>query len=390
MTAFFNAAHAKLMIISFYRPNASARRSLALLAAWLVIINIFALLALNRLNLAPDTALEWMSPAIYKPEQTWNIINLHNRWDAYWYLDIAKNGYYLRGESNQANVVFFPLYPLLIRTVKPLAGGNLVLSGWIVSSVFLALSVLMLTRLTQEFHPGIDDPLLPTAFLLVYPTAFYLNAVYSESLFLFLSLAMVFCAMRRNFLLAGVWAALASATRIAGLFLFILLITEFIQVNGWRALLTRRAWPLAMAPAGMIAFFIYHWIAFGDFFLFLKIQKFFGRGFKADSAYFDIHNNPDLVHTVLEIGYTIVAIVLGFMALLRFRISYGLYMLVSLSVALSTGTTLGISRYSMVMFPIYLIGASIRSVVSRAAWLFGSTLLLALNVIRFINHYWAG
>jgi hypothetical protein len=390
MAALFNSANAKLLIISFFRPNASARRSLSLVAVWLVIINIFALLALNRLNLAPDTALEWMSPAIYKPEQTWNIINLHNRWDAYWYLDIAKNGYYLRGETNQANVVFFPLYPLLMYAVKPLAGGNLVLSGWIVSSVFLVLAVLMLTRLTQEFHPDIDDPLLPTAFLLVYPTAFYLNAVYSESLFLFLSLAMAFCAMRRNFLLAGVWAALASATRIAGLFLFILLITEFIQTNGWRVLLTRRAWPLALAPAGMIAFLVYHWVAFGDFFLYLKIQKFFGRGFKVDSAYFDIHNNPDLVHTVLELGYTIVAIVLGFITLMRFRVSYGLYMLVSLGIALSTGTTLGISRYTMVMFPIYLIGASIRSTVSRTAWLFGSTLLLALNVIRFINHYWAG
>ena len=390
MTAFLDLVHPKWVTTTYLKTNASARRSLALVAAWLIIINIFALLALNRLNVAPDTALEWMSPSIYKPEQSWNIINLHNRWDAYWFLDIAQNGYYLRGERDLANVVYFPLYPLLMLAVKPLAGGNLVLAGWIVSSVFLALSVLVLTRLTQEFHPDIDDPLLPVAFLLVYPTAFYLNAVYSESLFLFLSLAMVFCALRRNFLLAGVWAALASATRIAGLFLFILLITEFIQAYGWRALLTRRAWPLALAPAGAIAFFVYHWIAFGDFFLYLKIEKNFGRGFKPDSAFFDIRNNPDLVHTVLEIGYTVIAIILGLIALMRFRLSYGLYMLVSLGIALSTGTTLGIQRYYMVMFPVYFIGASIRSTVGRFAWLFGSALLLALNAIRFVNHYWAG
>lgn len=390
MTPLFDLAHAKWATIKCFKSITFARQSLAMVAAWLVIINIFALLALNYLNLAPDTALGWMSPETFRPEQSWSIINLHNRWDAYWYLDIAQNGYYLPGEDDQANVVFFPLYPLLMFAFSPLAGGNLILSGWIVSSVFLALSVLMLTRLTQEFHPDIDDPLLPAVFLLVYPTAFYLNAVYSESLFLFLSLAMVLCAIRRNFLLAGIWAALASATRIAGLFLFILLITEFIQANGWRALMTRRAWPLALAPAGMIAFFVYHWIAFGDFFLYLKIEKFFGRSFKADSPYFDFHNNPGLIHTVLEIGHTVAAIVLGLIALMRFRMSYGLYMMVSLGIALSTGTTLGISRYSMVMFPIYLIGASTRLWAIRTAWLFGSTLLLALNIILFVNHYWAG
>lgn len=38
------------------------RSSLAMVAAWLVVINLFALLAFNRLNLAPDTSMDWMSP----------------------------------------------------------------------------------------------------------------------------------------------------------------------------------------------------------------------------------------------------------------------------------------------------------------------------------------
>jgi len=43
----------------------------------------------------------------------------------------------------------------------------------------------------------------------------------------------------------------------------------------------------------------------------------------------------------------------------------------------------------MVLFPIYFIAAGIRSSVGRSAWLFGSALLLALNIICFVNHYWA-
>jgi hypothetical protein len=65
-------------------------------------------------------------------------------------------------------------------------------------------------------------------------------------------------------------------------------------------------------------------------------------------------------------------------------------MLVSLAVALSSGSDLGIARYSMVLFPIYFIAAGIRSILARNAWLFGSVLLLALNIICFVNHYWAG
>jgi hypothetical protein len=373
-----------------FKLETPVRRSLAIAAAWLVIINIFALLSFNRLNLAPDNALEWMSAQSVTPvHQSWDLIEIHNRWDAYWYLDIARNGYYLRGEKDIANVVFFPLYPFMVRLVASCTGGNFVLAGWMISSVFLMLSVAMLTRLVQEFHPDID-PMLPAVFLLAYPTAFFLNAVYSESLFLFLSLSMVFCSLRRNFPLAGICAALASATRIAGIFLLVLLVIEFLQAYGWRRLFTRRAWPLVLAPVGALAFFTYHWIAFGDFFLYLKVQNFYGRDFDLESSLFNIRNHADMVHTVLEVFFTAATVLFGLIALRRFRLSYGAYMMVSIGIALSSGTTLGISRYAMVLFPIHLIGAGIRSYVGRSAWLFSSALLLALNIICFVNHYWAG
>jgi hypothetical protein len=346
-------------------------------------------MALNRLNLAPDTAMEWMSPEVYKPRQSWNIVQLHNRWDAYWYLDVAQNGYYLRGDKTLANVVFFPLYPLLMRAAGLLTGGNLALAGWIVSSVFLALALMALMTLAREFHSGVD-PMLPGIFLLAYPTAFFLNAIYSESLFLFLSLAVVICARRGQFVWAGIWAALASATRVAGVFLGAILVIEFINAHGWRALFSRRARPLALAPLGILAFFGYHWLAFGDFFLYLKVQRWFGRDFETALADFAIRNNPDLVNTVLDLSYALLAVVFAIIALLRVRLSYGAYMLVSLGIALGSGSVLGIARYAMVLFPIYLIGAGLRSALSRGAWLFASALMLALNIIRFVNHYWAG
>ena len=362
-------------------------RALALTAAWLVIVNVFALLAFNRLNVTPDTAFEWMDPgSVTTVPQSWDIVGLHNRWDSYWYLDIARNGYYLRTPA-QSNVVFFPLYPLLMRLFAPVCGGDLVLSGWILSSFFLFLAVYMLTRLVREFHPALD-PCLPALFLLTFPMAFFLNAVYSESLFLFLSLTAVYYARKGNFLKAAIAVAFASATRVAGVFLCILLLVEFLCAHGWRALFTPRVLSLALAPAGILLFFLYHWYRFDDFFLYLHAQIAYGRDFAMDLADFSIHNNPDLVNTVLDLFYTLSSLLLAAVAL-RVRLSYGLYMLASLTIALGSGTVLGVARYAMVLFPIHLIGAAIRSPVGRAAWLFGSALLLALNIICFVNHYWA-
>ncbi len=364
------------------------RRSLAMVAAWLVIVNVFALLAFNRLNLAPDTAFEWInSTNVREVPQSWNLIDLHNRWDSYWYLDIAEHGYYTRGEEDIANVVYFPLYPLLMWLVSHVVGGNLVLAGWLVSSIFLALTGVQLTRLTQEFHPELE-PTLPLVLLLAFPPAFFLNAVYTESLFLFISLTVVLNARRGRFLQASLWAALATASRVAGVFLCLLLLVEFIQARGWRGLFSRGFWPLALAPLGIVAFFTYHWLAFGDFFLFLHVQGNFGRDFGFDLKDFFARNNPDLANIILDLSVTAFGLILALVALWRVRFSYGLYMLFSLGIALSSGTVLGISRYTMVLFPIYLIGAGIRSPVGRGAWLFASLLLQALDIIRFVNHYW--
>src|SRR3989338_2322770 len=83
-------------------------------AAWLILINVFALLTLNRFNLKPDTAYTWIDPSKVPQEKTWNPIALHAKWDSFWYLDIVQNGYQYLGKDKLSNIVFFPIYPKLI------------------------------------------------------------------------------------------------------------------------------------------------------------------------------------------------------------------------------------------------------------------------------------
>lgn len=162
------------------------KKIIFLVVAWLLIVNVFALLALNRLNLKADNAYAWVDNGRYAQDQGWNVVKPHSRWDSNWYLDIARRGYHTDKDLTRSNVVFFPLYPLLIKVGAIIFLGNFIFSGWVLSMLFLVLGCVYLFKLARDFHKE-ADPFVAVILLLIFPTAFFLNAIYTEALFLFLS-----------------------------------------------------------------------------------------------------------------------------------------------------------------------------------------------------------
>jgi len=224
---------------------------------WILVVNLFALFAFNRFNLDNDAAYGWMSYGDYSLEKSWNPVALHSRWDSLWYLDIAQNGYRFDGLERLSNVVFFPLYPLLIRSASFFTAGDLVLAGWGISSLCLFLSLVYLFKIIKKFHPEVD-PFLVIFFLLIFPTAFFLNAVYTESLFLFLTVAAFYYGMEKNFMRAGIFGMLASLTRITGILLFIPLVWEFFRSRDFKLknCVSPKILPLLLIPLGTLSFFL--------------------------------------------------------------------------------------------------------------------------------------
>lgn len=368
------------------------KKAILILLLWLLIVNIFALLSLNRFNLKPDTAYSWIDPAKFYQEQKWDLISLHARWDSAWYLDIAQNGYSL--EYNQwglYNVVFFPLYPFLIKIISFLAAGNFILSGWILSVIFLLLALFYLFKLVKEFHPEIN-PYLPVIFLLIFPTAFFLNVVYAESLFLFLSLAAFYYGLKKNFILAGIFGFFASLARITGILLFIPLIWEYFKNHNFKlkSVFNLKILPIFLIPLGTFGFFLYHYFKFGNFFLFFEIQKNWGRAFTIQKEHFDLFSNPAIINFSLDAFFTLFAIATALFVFKKLRPSYGSYMLATIAIALSTGTLMSIGRYILVLFPIFILGASIKNQYLKQIWILISILFLAMNITLFVNNYWAG
>jgi hypothetical protein len=125
------------------------------------------------------------------------VVNLLARWDTFFYYTIATEGYSWDATVfRHYNVVFFPLYPLLMRWGGVALGGHPLLAGLIISLAAFAGALVLLYRLAR-LELGDDYAWRVILLISTFPYALYFSAVYTESLFLFLSVA-TFYALRRG------------------------------------------------------------------------------------------------------------------------------------------------------------------------------------------------
>ena len=131
------------------------------------------------------------------------------------YLYLAQNGYQRSGEQSNL-IVFYPLYPLLLRLLGALAGGRYALCGMALSQLCFGGAAVCLRALAGRRLPA-GGARCAAAALLLYPFAFFAFGVYTEGLFLLLSLAALYLLETRRWGAAGVAAALAALCRTQGL-----------------------------------------------------------------------------------------------------------------------------------------------------------------------------
>jgi hypothetical protein len=160
------------------------------------------------------------------------------RWDAAWYLVIAHYGYRPDlGAFTSSRTAFFPLYPLGLGAIAHL-GVPPIAAGVLLSVAALAIALYGIHRLTtlelgragsaaagERARTGAERTaevarlaVLLTAFA---PMAFFFSAVYSESLYMALSVGVFLCARRGRWMWVGVLGALATATNGAGVVLML-------------------------------------------------------------------------------------------------------------------------------------------------------------------------
>lgn len=185
------------------------------------------------------------------------------RWDSVWYLHIAASGYFSRSAT-----AFFPLYPLMIHLGTVLFGSG-ILAGTLISLVSMTVGLYLLHRLV-----GLDlsDAQARATVLLVafFPVSFFLSAVYTEALFLMLSVGAIYAARLDRWAWAGVLGALAAATHSNGVLVALPLAVIYLygprsrgrvreQTRWWqpRYALARSVLWLGIVPIGLLAYMGY-------------------------------------------------------------------------------------------------------------------------------------
>jgi hypothetical protein len=141
------------------------------------------------------------------------ILGVWPRWDAVHHLNLARLGYFGVGVPDS---VYYPLYASLVGAVTRGLTQDYVVGGLLVSTLATAGTLVLLYLIADQLR-GRETARLSVLVMAAYPTAFFLMAPFTESLFICLTLAAFLAAYRGRWWLAGPPAMLASLARGPGM-----------------------------------------------------------------------------------------------------------------------------------------------------------------------------
>ena len=331
--------------------------------------------------------------------------------DGVHYLNLARAGYIGTGLVQ----AFFPVWPGLIAGFHRLTGIDILLTGLILSS-FFGFGVILLLKIIWQTLLGPKLTNWSLAWWFIFPTSFFLTAIYTESLFLVLALGCYLAASKKNWWLAAGLAAIATGTRIVGIWLVPMLWLMALDGVNWQGAQLwaglKKAAPVLLicsfGSLGLLSYMTYLWLNFHDPLYFLHQQSAFGAGRQASLVLW-----PQVAWRGLHIlltarpfdwkyltytqeflfGISSLAILAwGWWQRSKTKLSLGLlvYSLGCIIMPTLTGTFSSLPRYILVAWPIWQILAvwSVSHPRIAKVGLAFSLILLIINTALFIQGYW--
>lgn len=320
--------------------------------------------------------------------------------DAVYYLLIAAKGY-------TVNAGFFPLFPLSIHLVNfilnPSANGpfdpvQYFLAFLLVGIYFLAALIVFYKLLRIDYKA--DIAIWSIIFLLIFPTSFFYASIYSESLFLLLSLLAFHFARKKGWFLAGIMGALLSATRLAGIAILPALLYEYFKNEKNRSL--GKLLLIFLTPLGLIAYAFYNLQKWGNPFYFIQAQGHFQNNRSIDSIilfpqtlfrYFKIliSVKPNIYEwwvAFFELSFFVFALTLFYVAWKKkVRISYLIFGILCFLIPASSGTFSGLPRYILTIFPLFITLALVENKMFKIVYGAISVVFLFIFFMLFSKGY---
>lgn len=275
------------------------------------------------------------------------------------YLSIAKMGY-ANGEQS-----FFPLYPILINFFS----NSLVLT-LVVSNLLFFMALIGLYRLVLiDFDKKIAK--LTIIMTLLFPGSFFFAAVYTESLFLLLTVWSFYWFRKEKYLLSAIFGIFATSARVVGI---VLLPVYFVYIFIKKQKLSFKHIPLLFIPLGLLNYMYYSFIKWADPLKFFNMASGFGEQ-RSDHLivlpqvfyrYFvKIVPNltwdyfPVVFTTLMELSVAVIFLVLIIYAIKKIKFDYWFFFALIYLVPTLSGSFSSLPRYVLVAFPAFILIAQI-------------------------------
>ncbi len=327
------------------------------------------------------------------------------RWDTNWYIRIAQLGY----DVGNGTTNFPPLYPFLVGVSGRLLVGQYMLAAMIISNLAYVAALTYLYKLTvKKFDESTARRTL--LFLAAFPSAFFLAAAYTESLYLLLAVAAFYYAEDKRWYLAAGLAALAGITRIQGVLLVIPLGYLYLEQRKfkWRKLFSpanfklfnRDGLALAVSPVlfGLYMLWVFVGVGdhnFGNHLLVIWHIKFampWETFFVGLAGFFDPVHTRNMIFNILDLAALTLFIsltIVWWQKKLPFH--YFLYATLSMLLYLTRQGTedffwMSMNRYVLTVFPGFMLLGKYASPRLLKPAIF----LQAVWAVFFIFWMWAG
>lgn len=399
----------------YYNNNERFRLLTKIIFVW-VISRAIMLLMVPIMNLVAD--------------EPHNILYYMNPWDAEWYKEIVESGYRFPRSTGMANWAFFPLYPLVcgfIRTItfksiNTYAIGMAVSNVCIIIAVYYAVKFAWLELDNNKYNKRTLENII-IFLMLAGPFAVYYGAMYTEAMFILCVILCFYNAKQGKWIAAGVFSAFASATRIVGCTLIVVLFTEmyiaqynkekknthknnikyyfYIFKNTIKNIFVdaKKLFSLAICPLGIFAYMTYlKWFC-GDAWAFYHVQRAWRTQkmfpiievlFKSCFGQLNSMSDVKPVNGIILGWFCVFTILLYIVMIKDKHYALGIFGLISLMIPL-TSSVMSTLRFIMGSFVIYIGVTRLLSMARKPLRIIIMSMLAVMEIICISAWYfWDG
>jgi hypothetical protein len=293
------------------------------------------------------------------------------RWDSGWYRSISARGYFFEDLRNE-NIHFLPVYPLLVRAVMSAAPGSassqaaFAYAAILVSHIAFYFAIVGV-RVLANAKAGEVSARRTVWLMCLFPYSFFLGAAYSESMYLAFAVWSFVFAERGRWAPAACLAALASATRIPGLFVGVSVALIYLARPRARTFaLSKDAFWLLIAPMGCAVYAVYLGLRFDDPMILVNVSTHLPSHYEHGSAMHIRHvfeQSLDMTNAIERLTILSSIVIFAFVSWMsviagqRFGVAYAFFPMASVTLA-SMYTLDANGRYASVLFPVFLAAAT--------------------------------